>query len=189
MNTVVCIKQVPGTTHVQIDPDSATDEDSLEELIASVGGTVAETVTHSSSILVDAGEPRQSGEDTVAGWSDADKQRRERNSVVVAHENAPIADFAAVFGRPITEADQWQRVRVRGTFGTRQFLVRYRSNAGATGYEVVTPLRTASGQIVLDMPKPHVLLIGLVNIHTKQAELLLEYLESPQKYQRPGGTV
>lgn len=77
------------------------------------------------------------------------EQRRERNSVVVAHENAPIADFAAVFGRPITEADQWQRVRVRGTFGTRQFLVRYRSNAGATGYEVVTPLRTAGGQIVL----------------------------------------
>lgn len=65
--------------HVQIDPDSATDEDSLEELITSVGGTVTDTVTHSSSILVDAGEPRQTGEDTIAGWSEADKQRRVRN--------------------------------------------------------------------------------------------------------------
>ena len=65
--------------HVQIDSDSATDNDSLEELIASVGGSVADMVTHSRSILVDAGEPRQAGEDTVQGWSAADKQRRIRN--------------------------------------------------------------------------------------------------------------
>lgn len=77
-------------------------------------------------------------------------QRRARNAAVVAHENAPVVDFATVFVRPITEADQWQRVRVTGTFdAARQFLVRYRSNAGAAGFEVVTPLRTTTGANVL----------------------------------------
>jgi hypothetical protein len=65
--------------HIQIDRDSETDNDDVEELIRSVGGTVTDTVTHSSSILVDAGEPRQTGGDEVAGWTDADKQRRIRN--------------------------------------------------------------------------------------------------------------
>ena len=77
-------------------------------------------------------------------------QRRARNAAVVAHENAPVVDFATVFVRPIIEADQWQRVRVTGTFdAARQFLIRYRSNGGAAGFEVVTPLRTAAGANVL----------------------------------------
>lgn len=77
-------------------------------------------------------------------------QRRARNNSVVAHENSPVVDFSEVFGRPIGEADQWQRVRVTGTFDAdHQFLVRYRSNAGTTGYEVVTPLRTDDGVVVL----------------------------------------
>ncbi len=77
-------------------------------------------------------------------------QRRARNAAVLAHENAPVAEFRTIFGRPITEADQWQRVRVTGTFDAdHQFLVRYRSNGGATGYEVVTPLHTSDGPSVL----------------------------------------
>lgn len=76
--------------------------------------------------------------------------RRARNDAVAAHENAAPVDFASVFTRQITEADQWQRVQVRGSFDPeRQFLVRYRSNAGVTGYEVVTPLRTTTGAWVL----------------------------------------
>lgn len=77
-------------------------------------------------------------------------QRNERNNSVVVHENSPVADFAAVFNRTIVEADQWQRVAVRGTFDAgHQFLVRYRSSGPASGYEVITPLRTTTGAWVL----------------------------------------
>ena len=77
-------------------------------------------------------------------------QRRERNSAVVVHENSPVADFAAVFTRTIVEADQWQRVAVRGTFDPdHQIMVRYRSQGPAIGYEVLTPLRTTAGAWVL----------------------------------------
>lgn len=77
-------------------------------------------------------------------------QRRARNQAVVAHEDSPVVEFGDVFGRPISEQDQWQRARVTGTFDAdHQFLVRYRSNAGVTGYEVVTPLRTDAGRAVL----------------------------------------
>lgn len=77
-------------------------------------------------------------------------QRRAANNTVLGHENSAIADFSTVFTRPITEADQWQRVRVSGTFdAAHQFLVRYRSNGPESGFEVVTPLRTPEGTWVL----------------------------------------
>jgi cytochrome oxidase assembly protein ShyY1 len=77
-------------------------------------------------------------------------QRRARNDAVTAHENAAPVDFASVFGPTITEADAWQRVRVQGSFdAAHQFLVRYRSNGEAGGYEVVTPLHTTTGAWVL----------------------------------------
>ena len=73
-------------------------------------------------------------------------QRRDRNSATVANEAKPVQPFEAVFTHPIGDADQWQRVEARGTFDAeRQFVVRYRSNGEDRGYEVVTPLRTASG--------------------------------------------
>jgi len=78
------------------------------------------------------------------------EQRRERNDAVAGHENAPVRDWSEVFGPVITEADQWQRVRVSGTFDAEhQFVARYRSNAGQSGYEVLTPLRTADGRHLL----------------------------------------
>ncbi|HEX5335323.1 MAG TPA: SURF1 family protein [Propionicimonas sp.] len=77
-------------------------------------------------------------------------QRRERNSSVIVHENASVADFATIFTRTIVEADQWQRVAVRGTFDPdHQFMVRYRNLGQASGYEVLTPLRTTTGAWVL----------------------------------------
>ncbi|HOC14038.1 MAG TPA: SURF1 family protein [Propionicimonas sp.] len=77
-------------------------------------------------------------------------QRRERNSAVVEHESGPLREFADVFNRPITEADQWQRVRVRGTYdAANQFLVRYRVQGADSGYEIVTPLQATSGAWVL----------------------------------------
>lgn len=78
------------------------------------------------------------------------EERQARNDVILAHEAAEPKPYELVFGRPIGEDDQWQRVRVRGTFDAdRQFQVRYRFNNSQPGYEVVTPLHTANGQTVL----------------------------------------
>lgn len=76
-------------------------------------------------------------------------ERQARNDVILAHEAADPKPYELVFGRPITEADQWQRVRVQGTFDAQQFQLRYRFNDSQPGYEVVTPLHTTNGQTVL----------------------------------------
>ena len=77
-------------------------------------------------------------------------QRRNRNSVVVAHENSEIRPYEEVMTRVLTEEDQWQRVTVSGTFlADQQFQVRYRSNAGRVGWELVTPLAADDGRVVL----------------------------------------
>lgn len=77
-------------------------------------------------------------------------QRRDQNANVVAHEAQPVVPFEQVFTREITDADQWQRVEVKGTFlADKQLQARYRSFDGRTGWELVTPLATTTGQIVL----------------------------------------
>lgn len=78
------------------------------------------------------------------------EQRRTRNTATVTNEARPVQPLATVFTRPITDADQWQRVEAVGTFAEEQFLVRYRRNSGDKGYEVVTPLRTAAGVVLVD---------------------------------------
>lgn len=78
-------------------------------------------------------------------------QRKERNAVTVANEQAPVRPADQVFTRRITDADQWLRASVTGTFdGDHQFVVRYRNNGDAGGYEVVTPLRTSFGTLLVD---------------------------------------
>jgi cytochrome oxidase assembly protein ShyY1 len=78
-------------------------------------------------------------------------QRRERNATTITNEQKPVRPYEQVFTRPIIDADQWQRVEARGTFdAAHQFIVRYRSNGNLDGYEVVTPLRTASGVVLVD---------------------------------------
>lgn len=77
-------------------------------------------------------------------------QRRDRNATTAEHEAAPVQPFEQVFTREIQDADQWQRVTVRGTFlADKQVQARYRSFDGATGWELVTPLVTATGETVL----------------------------------------
>jgi len=88
--------------HVQLDNDSATDTDRLEDLVASVGGQVAETVSHSTSLVVDAGEPRQIG--AVGGredWTDQDKARRLQNLTQAAKLGVKVVridGFLELFG-------------------------------------------------------------------------------------------
>lgn len=77
-------------------------------------------------------------------------QRRDSNATVTAHEQAPVRPYEEVFVKPIADEDQWQRVTVTGTFdASRQLVIRYRSNAGQTGWEVVAPLRASDGRTVL----------------------------------------
>lgn len=77
-------------------------------------------------------------------------ERQANNAVVVLHEAEPIVDYRQVFTRPILDADQWQRVSVTGMFDTgHQFIVRYRSVNDGPGTEVVTPLRTDAGDLIL----------------------------------------
>ena len=78
-------------------------------------------------------------------------QRKERNATTIINEQKAVQPYEQVFTGPITDADQWQRVEARGTFDAQhQFVVRYRSNGDADGYEVVTPLRTATGAVLVD---------------------------------------
>jgi hypothetical protein len=66
--------------HIQIDRDSETDDQELEDLIRKVGGDVAQTVGFTTSLLVDAGPPDQTGnEGENPGWNDAARQRRRIN--------------------------------------------------------------------------------------------------------------
>ncbi len=79
-------------------------------------------------------------------------ERRDKNATVVAHEGAGVLPYGQVFTREIVEADQWQQVTVTGVFDTdpsHQLVVRYRSNGGATGWEIVVPLRASDGRTVL----------------------------------------
>jgi cytochrome oxidase assembly protein ShyY1 len=89
---------------------------------------------------------------SLGNWQlDRLAQRRERNATTITNEQKPVQPYEQVFTHPITDADQWQRVEARGTFDAdHQFVVRYRSNGGADGYEVLTPLRTASGAVLVD---------------------------------------
>lgn len=78
-------------------------------------------------------------------------QRKERNATTVANENAPVRPYGEVFTRPLTDADAWQRVEAVGTFDPEhQFVVRYRSIGDQGGYQIITPLRTASGAVLVD---------------------------------------
>jgi cytochrome oxidase assembly protein ShyY1 len=79
------------------------------------------------------------------------RERKDRNATTIANVRAPILPAPDVFTKPITDADQLRRVEARGTFdGDRQFLIRYRSNGGVDGYEVVTPLRMTAGTLLVD---------------------------------------
>jgi cytochrome oxidase assembly protein ShyY1 len=78
-------------------------------------------------------------------------QRKIHNAVTLANEHAPVRPYGEVFNHPLTDADAWQRVEAVGTFDAdHQFVVRYRSNGDASGYEILTPLRTATGAVLVD---------------------------------------
>ncbi len=79
--------------------------------------------------------------------------RRQNNAIVRANENRPVVDFPAVFSmtHTVVDADEWQRVRVTGTYdAAHQFQAMGRSLGDADGTVVVTPLRTSHGNVLVN---------------------------------------
>jgi cytochrome oxidase assembly protein ShyY1 len=61
----------------------------------------------------------------------------------------PVGDVLAE-GRPSASRDEWRRVTATGTYlPDASVIVRYQTRDGASGVDVVTPLRTASGTSLL----------------------------------------
>ena len=86
-------------------------------------------------------------------WQFHRLQETKAANAVITHnlraEPVPVDRVLGV-GRPVSPADQWRRVRATGQYvesGT--VTVRYQTLNGATGVDVVTPLRTTSGPALL----------------------------------------
>ncbi len=75
--------------------------------------------------------------------------RKERNAVVRANEDkppAPVADVLAP-GEGVAADEEWRQVTATGSYATHEtIIVRYRSNDGASGVDVVEALVTADGR-------------------------------------------
>lgn len=81
------------------------------------------------------------------------EERRDRNAVTAANLDAgPVpVDRVLSPGRPVDPRDEWRRVRAEGTYlPAESVVVRYRTRDGASGVDVVTPLRVEpSGTLLL----------------------------------------
>ncbi len=78
--------------------------------------------------------------------------RRQANAIIRAHEGEPVVDWTRVFtaGKVIGGNDQWQRVRVSGSYdASHQVQIRYRKSGDQQGSEIITPLRATDGRTVL----------------------------------------
>lgn len=76
------------------------------------------------------------------------EERRNTNAQVVAHSHSEAVPYEQIMDHEITDADQWQVVRVRGSYTGDTFHVRYRNQSGA-GAEVLSVLRAEDGRLVL----------------------------------------
>ena len=83
------------------------------------------------------------------------QDKREFNAEVRARSSMPLAPFDQVVTDQITTVDdsdqvEWRPVEVTGTYlGDEQVIVINKSQAGAAGQNVVTPLQLADGELVL----------------------------------------
>ena len=79
---------------------------------------------------------------------------RERSNAVIEHNLAldpvPVEKVLAP-GRPVTAGDEWRHVSAVGTYDdAARVVVRYQTRDGASGVDVVTPLRlSGSGNLLL----------------------------------------
>ena len=69
--------QVVLAGRIQLDQDSATDNEDLKELIEKAGGTVTDQVSYMTTFVVDAGMPNQQEQD-----DEYREQKRQRQATI-----------------------------------------------------------------------------------------------------------
>ncbi|MBF4162014.1 SURF1 family cytochrome oxidase biogenesis protein [Nocardioides acrostichi] len=78
--------------------------------------------------------------------------RKASNAIVRTNESlspAPVGDVLAP-DRPVSDDDEWRLVSATGTYDTADtVIVRYQTMDGASGVDVVVPLRTDAGPVLL----------------------------------------
>lgn len=80
------------------------------------------------------------------------EERQQRNQVTARNLAAAPAPVGRVLapGRPVDPRDEWRRVRAEGTYLPEEsVVVRYQTHDGASGVDVVTPLRVEPGGALL----------------------------------------
>ncbi|MGA8994781.1 MAG: SURF1 family protein [Nocardioidaceae bacterium] len=79
-------------------------------------------------------------------------EREASNATTRVNLRADPAGVADVLspGRPVRDRDEWRRVRATGSYdAARSVVIRYQTRDGASGVDIVTPLRTAEGPYLL----------------------------------------
>ncbi len=80
-------------------------------------------------------------------------ERKERNAITERNESAnpvPVGDVLAQ-GRPVAESDEWRLVTATGSYDTDDtVVVRYQTREGQAGVDVVVPLDTDQGTVLVD---------------------------------------
>lgn len=76
------------------------------------------------------------------------EETRRQNQAVIDNQDKPVVDHSSVMGVPVTDTEQWQRVRLVGSYTGVQYRVKYRNHDGP-GIEVLAILETTSGNTVL----------------------------------------
>ena len=80
------------------------------------------------------------------------EERKDRNEVVernVKAEPVPVGDLLAV-GEAVPSTEQWRRVTATGEYDVDDtVVVRYRTRDGASGVDIVVPLVTEQGPVLL----------------------------------------
>lgn len=80
------------------------------------------------------------------------EERERENRVVRQNLDAPAAPVEQVLavGRPVSADEEWRHVTARGDYvDDESVVVRYQTQDGQSGVDVVTPLRTESGAALL----------------------------------------
>lgn len=81
------------------------------------------------------------------------EDRKERNAITERNEDAPplpVQEVLAV-GRPVAATDEWRLVSATGTYDeSGTVVVRYSTRDGQSGVDVVVPLVTEAGTVLVD---------------------------------------
>ncbi|MGO1383706.1 MAG: SURF1 family cytochrome oxidase biogenesis protein [Arachnia sp.] len=75
-------------------------------------------------------------------------ETKQQNEAVAANRDLPVVPHSEVMGAPVTDSEQWQRVRLNGSYTGEQFRAKYRNHDGP-GIEVLAIFQTTSGDTVL----------------------------------------